>query len=143
MAKKRDPHSLSSQAFAAIMGQGSTAAEPEPTPVVETSKPAPAVAASARAKSAAPVTPAEPVSAAEPLFELAPAAPRRGRPASKTPKRTYGMSLTDEDYEMLKEMAMVNNKTITDMLKVIINDYDRRHPDLREKYRKIQALLNS
>lgn len=79
----------------------------------------------------------------EPVIETVPAPRRVGRPASKTPKRSYGVSLSTNDYDALREMAKGADKSITELLEDIIREYDRNHPALREKYRKIQALLNS
>lgn len=137
MAKRKDSQSL--QALKAIWGDSVVnETEPEPAdPVVEAApaeEPAPQPAVQQAAT--LPV-----VSEVQP--ELAPAPRRVGRPASKTPKRSYGVSLSTVDYDALREMAKGADKSITEMLEDIIREYDRNHPALREKYRKIQALLNS
>lgn len=149
--KKRESKSLSSMAFAAIMGQGSAAeteaqqapAKVEAPKAKPAEKPAPKVEPKPEPK---PVPAAAPVMA-EPaqVMEAAPVVYQRrpGRPASKSPKRNYGVSLCIEDYEALKEMAKGSDKTITELLTMMIAEYDRNHPELREKYRKIMDLLNS
>lgn len=125
-SKKTDKTSLQSRTLSAILGTAKPVEEEQPQ--------------------SAPVEPIQPQGRGVAETEAAPVEqPVRkvGRPAAKTPKRSYGVSLSTDDYDALREMSKGADTTITEMLEVIIREYDANHPDLREKYRKIQALLNS